>query len=55
MLNRAHILTLKLKAMIKILNLKLATISKNQNIFAKGYTQYWPEENFVIEKVKNTV
>ena len=30
-------------------------ISKNQNIFAKGYTQYWPEENFVIEKVKNTV
>ena len=27
-------------------------ISKNKNIFAKGYTQNWSEENFVISKIK---
>ena len=26
-----------------------------QNIFAKGYTPNWPEEVFVISKIKNTV
>ena len=30
-------------------------ISKYKNIFAKGYTANWPEEVFVIKKVKNTV
>ena len=30
-------------------------ISKYKNIFAKAYVQYWSEEVFVIEKVKNTV
>ena len=29
-------------------------ISKYKNIFAKGYTANWPEEVFVIKKVKNT-
>ena len=27
----------------------------HKNIFAKGYTQYWPEEVFAIKKVENTV
>ena len=30
-------------------------ISKNKNIFAKGYMPNWSEEVFVIEKVKNTI
>ena len=30
-------------------------ISKYKNIFAKGYTQNWPEEVFVVNKIKNTV
>ena len=30
-------------------------ISKYKNIFAKGYTSNWSEEDFVIKKVKNTV
>ena len=30
-------------------------ISKNKNIFAKGYTPNWSEEAFVIKKVQNTV
>ena len=30
-------------------------ISKNKNIFAKGYTPNWSEEVFVIKKLKNTV
>ena len=30
-------------------------ISKNKNIFAKGYIPNWSEEVFVIKKVKNTV
>ena len=30
-------------------------ISKYQNIFAKGYTPNWPEEDFIISKIKNTV
>ena len=30
-------------------------ISKYKNIFPKAYVQYWSEEVFVIEKVKNTV
>ena len=30
-------------------------ISKYKNIFTKGYTPNWSEEDFVIKKVKNTV
>ena len=30
-------------------------ISKYKNIFAKGYTSNWSEEDFVIKKIKNTV
>ena len=30
-------------------------ISKCKNIFAKGYTQNWPEEDFVVSKIKNKV
>ena len=30
-------------------------ISKCKNIFAKGYTQNWSEEVFIISKIKNTV
>ena len=30
-------------------------ISKYKNIFAKGYALNWPEEVFVISKIKNTV
>ena len=30
-------------------------ISKYKNIFPKGYTPNWPEEVFVINKIKNTV
>ena len=30
-------------------------ISKYKNSFAKGYTSNWPEEDFVINKIKNTV
>ena len=29
-------------------------ISKYKNIFAKGYTQNWSEEVFVVSKIKNT-
>ena len=30
-------------------------ISKNKNIFAKGYTANWSEELFLVSKIKNTV
>ena len=30
-------------------------ISKHKNIVAKGYTQNWSEEVFVVAKIKNTV
>ena len=30
-------------------------ISKNNNIFAKGYAPNWSEEIFVIKQIKNTV
>ena len=30
-------------------------ISKYRNIFAKGYSQIWSEESFVVIKIKNTV
>ena len=32
----------------------LVRISKNKNIFAKGYTPNWSEEISVISKIKNT-
>ena len=31
----------------------LLRISKYKNIFARGYTQNWSEEVFVISKIKN--
>ena len=34
---------------------KHVRISKYKNIFAKGYTQIWSEEVFVIKKFKNKV
>ena len=30
-------------------------ISDYKNIFAKGYTQNWSDENFMITKIKDTV
>ena len=30
-------------------------ISKYKNVFAKGFTQNWSEEAFVLSKIKNTV
>ena len=30
-------------------------ISKYKTVFAKGYTENWSEEAFMIKKVKNTV
>ena len=30
-------------------------ISKYKNIFAKGYTENWSGEVFVVSKIKNTV
>ena len=30
-------------------------VSKYKNIFAKGYTQNWLKETFVVSKIKNTV
>ena len=30
-------------------------ISKYKNVFAKGYTQNWSEEGFVVSNIKNTV
>ena len=30
-------------------------ISKNKNVFAKGYIPNWSEEVFVIKEIKNTV
>ena len=30
-------------------------ISKYKNIFAKGYTRNWSEENFGIKKIRNAV
>ena len=33
----------------------LVRISKYKNIFAKGYTENWPEEVFVVSKTKDTV
>ena len=30
-------------------------ISKYKNIFAKGYTQNWSEEVFIVSKTKDTV
>ena len=33
----------------------IVRISKYKNIFVKGYGPNWPEDIFVIKKVKNTV
>ena len=34
---------------------RIKPVSKDKNIFAKGYTPNWSEEVFVIKKVKNRV
>ena len=34
---------------------ELVKISKYKNIFAKGYTQNWSAEVFIVSKIKNTV
>ena len=34
---------------------RIVRISKYKDIFAKGYTQNWSEEIFIIIKIKNTV
>ena len=44
--------------MIKIIDFEAddhVRISKYKNIFAKGYTSSWSEEDFVSKSVKNTV
>ena len=33
----------------------IVRISRYKNIYAKGFTPYWSEEDFMIKKVKNTV
>ena len=33
----------------------LVRISKQKSNFAKGYTQIWAEEFFIVSKIKNTV
>ena len=33
----------------------LVTISRYKSIFAKGYTQIWSEEVFIISQIKDTV
>ena len=33
----------------------IVRISKYQNIFEKGYTPNWSEEDFMIKKIQNTV
>ena len=44
--------------MIKIIDFEAddhVRISKYENIFEKGYTSSWSEEDFVSKSVKNTV
>ena len=57
MLRQVHLLTLKLKVMIKILYLKLVIMQEYQSIkiFLPKNTPKWPEKVLVIKKVKNTV
>ena len=49
----------KMKILMKnIPNLKLMILSEYQNtknIFAKGYTQNWSGEVFIISKIENTI
>ena len=58
MKNQTHILTLVKKLIIKILYLNFVILLEYQNtknIFVKGCTPNWSEEDFVTEKVKKTV
>ena len=51
-------MTLKLKIMIKILNLIFGgreRIPKRKNFFVKDCAPNWSEEVFVIKNIKNTV
>ena len=56
-LSQVHIVTLMLKIMIKIINLKFSDhvrIWKYKNIFAKGCTPNWSENISIIRRAKNT-
>ena len=58
MLRIIHILILIKKSKDKDAKFKVGDdvrISKNKNIFLKGYTQNWSGEVLVNKKVKNTV
>ena len=58
MLNIIHILILKKEVNDKDLKFKVGDhvrISKYKNIFAKGYTENWSEDVFLVIKIKNTV
>ena len=41
--------------MLKIIHMLILRISKQKNIFAKGYTPNWSEEAFAVNKIKNIV
>ena len=46
--------TIKMKP-IDVTSDSYAEYNEDSNIFAKGYTDNWPEEVFVVSKIKNTV
>ena len=58
MLSQAHILTLVQKVIKKDPEFKVGDcvrIANYKNIFAKGDAPNWPEEDFVIKKLKTYV
>ena len=63
---KGNLLTLHLILMLNTMKIQIkkypkfkagdhVRISKSKNIFAKGYTPNWPEEIFVVSKIKNAV
>ena len=52
MLNRMKILMKKVSKFRVAIRVR---ISKQKNIFTKGYTENWSEEVFIITKISNTV
>ena len=52
MLNRMKILMKKVSKFRVAIRVR---ISKQKNIFTKGYTENWSEEVFIITKTSNTV
>ena len=52
MLNRMKILMKKVSKFRVAIRVR---ISKQKNIFIKGYTENWSEEVFIITKISNTV